>query len=223
MSRNIRLKFTIPSARKRSRKNSHGTDTSDDDYAGVDLISDSEEDEPDVEEAEEQAIIDSAEEADDDEDDDDDDDFQNTPRQSQDDEHSSWNGFEPDSEEDLGIQHNPFFDEQYARTHPSVDTLYTEDDDTASPTRRVRFDLADSDSADSEDDLDALFPDIFLPQDRLDPSFRRMIEKDEDQESSSNESYWDVNNSDDNTPIKSRNIDNSSESEDSDSTGYDCL
>lgn len=227
MSRNIRLKFIVPSAKKqRSRKNSRATDTSDDDYGGVDLISDSEEDEPDVEEAEEQAIIDSAEEADDDEDeedaDDDDDDLDNTPRPSQDDEHGSWNGFEPESEEDLGIQHNPFFDEQFARTHPSVDALFTEDDDAASPTRRVRFDLADSDSADSEDDMDALFPDIFLPQDRLDPSFRRMIEKDEEAESSSNESYWDINNSDDNSPSKLHKQ-NSSDSEDSDSTDYDCL
>jgi len=227
MSRNIRLKFIVPSAKKRSRKNSRATDTSDDDYGGVDLISDSEEDEPDVEEVEEQAIIDSAEEADDDEDDndedeDDDDDLQNTPRPSQDDDHSSWNGFEPESEEDLGIQHNPFFDEQYARTHPSVDALFTQDDDAASPTRRVRFDLADSDSADSEDDIDALFPDIFLPQDRLDPTFRRLIEKDEGQESSSDDSYWDINNSDDNSPSKVHNTQNSSESEESDSSGYDC-
>lgn len=180
----------------------------------MDLISDSEEDEPDVEVVEEQAIIDSAEEEDDN-------DLHNTPRPSQDDDGSSWNGFDMESEEDLG-EHNPFFDEQFGRTHPSVNALFGEDE-TTSPARRVRFDLADSDSVDSDDDVDALFPDIFLPQDRLDPGFRRLIENDDDHDSSGNESYWDVNNSDDNSPQKSHDADDSSsDSGRSDSSGYDC-
>lgn len=217
MSRNFRHKSAVTPTKTPSRKNSRTTnDSSDDDYAGVDLISDSEEDEPDVEVAEERAIIDSAEE--------DDEDLQATPRPSNDDDdESSWNGFEPESEEEYLGAHNPFFDEQFDRTHSSVRALFDEEDNV-SPTRRVRFDLSDSGTAESDSDLEGLFPDIFLPQDRLDPGFRRLIERDEDQNSSGNESYWDVNNSDEHSPQK-ENEDADSESDDvsTGSSDYDCM
>jgi hypothetical protein len=213
MSRNLRIKYSGARKKVSSRRSSRTTDhSSDDDYAGVDLISDSEEDEPDVEVAEEQAIIDSAEE--------DDDDLHSTPRPSQDDDQSSWNGFDVESEDDLG-EHNPFFNEQFGRTHPSVNALFEVNDNT-SPTRRVRFDLSDDNTADSEDDLEGLFPDIFLPQDRLDPGFRRLLERDDDQDSSGNESYWDINNSDENSPSKQDGADSDSDSDSAGSSGYDC-
>ena len=217
MSRNFRHRPAGTPVKTPSRKNSRTTnDSSDDDYAGVDLISDSEEDEPDVEVAEERAIIDSAE--------DDDDDLHATPRPSNDDDdESSWNGFEPESDEEYLGAHNPFFDEQFDRTHSSVRALF-EDTDNVSPTRRVHFDLSDSNTAESDSDLEGLFPDIFMPQDRLDPGFRRLIERDEDQNSSGNESYWDVNNSDEHSPQK-ENEDADSESDDNStgSSGYDCM
>lgn len=216
MSRNVRHKSAVTPTKTPSRKNSRATDnSSDDDYAGVDLISDSEEDEPDVEVAEERAIIDSAE--------DDDEDLQATPRPSNDDDESSWNGFEPESEEEYLGAHNPFFDEQFDRTHSSVRALFDEDENV-SPTRRVRFDLSDSNTAESDSDLEGLFPDIFLPQDRLDPGFRRLIERDDDQNSSGNESYWDVNNSDEHSPQQKENEDAESDtdSNSSGSSGYDC-
>jgi hypothetical protein len=85
MSRNLRHKSNTATAQKSVRRNSTNIDDSsgDDAYEGVDLISDSEEDEPDVEEVEEQAIIESENDYDED----------STPRPTIDD-GQSWEGFE---------------------------------------------------------------------------------------------------------------------------------
>lgn len=153
---------------------------SDDDYAGVDLISDSEEDEPDVEVAEEQAIIESEE-----------DDNDNAVLQpDNDDDQSSWAGFDLDDEPTFRGG-DPLFNEQISRT--STPNMYAEATAWEATTgRRVRFDLSDSDSSDTEVNA---FPDIFLDQNSLDPQFRRTIENDynndNDDPPSDEGSYWD--------------------------------
>ena len=189
MSRNLRHKSSASPAKQSARRASHHADnSSDDDYAGVDLISDSEDDEPDVEAAEEQAIIESAEE------DDGDNELADVPQPDND--QSSWNGF--DDEPVLGGD-EAFFDDHMARSH-APDTLthattynatHGNSSDERETPRRVRFDL----SASSEDEDDSMFPDIFLDQNSLDPGFRRIIESnhgiDEHMASSEDGSYWD--------------------------------
>jgi hypothetical protein len=67
---------------------------------------------------------------------------------------------------------------------------------SSSSTKRVRFDddVQMTDSSDSETSgiEDSMFPDLFMPQDKLDPDFRRIIENDDNQLSSSDSenSYW---------------------------------
>ena len=189
MSRNLRHKSNATPTKKTVRRSSAITETTsdDDDYAGVDAISDSEEDEPDVEEVEEQAIIESEDE----------DDLQ-TPRPSIDDDQSSWGGFE-DQEEILG-ENTQFFEDHIARGHaPDHDTeaiavwnnSLSEEDIRAN--RRVHF---AEDSSSSEDEENA-WPDLFVPQSSLDPSFRRAIESNDDDflggSSDGEGSYWDFN------------------------------
>ena len=181
MSRNLRHKQSPPILAKKSIKKALASDnSSDDDYAGVDLISDTEEDEPDVEVAEEQAIIESEE--------DDNDDAVLQP--DNDDDQSSWAGFDLDNEPTFGSG-DPLFDEQISRT--STPNMYAEA--TAwevTRSRRVRFDLSDSDSSGTEVNV---FPDIFLDQNSLDPQFRQTIENDynndNDDPPSDEGSYWD--------------------------------
>jgi hypothetical protein len=181
MSRNLRRKQTPPVFVKKSIKKPLASyNLSDDDYAGVDLISDSEEDEPDVEVAEEQAIIESEE-----------DDNDNAVLQpDNDDDQSSWAGFDLD-EEPTFRGGDPLFNEQISRT--STPNMYAEATAwEATTSRRVRFDLSDSDSSDTEVNA---FPDIFLDQNSLDPQFRRTIENDynndNDDPLSDEGSYWD--------------------------------
>jgi len=170
-----------------SKNNTSFNDSSDDDYAGVDLVSDDEDDEPDVEKAEEQVIIESEQDEDD-----------STPRPSIEDDQSSWDGFEMESQEVLG---DTFFDDHMARMHaPDIDTeaavLWApEPSDDEPDRRRVRFDLSDSSSTASNDE-DFGFPDLFVPQSSLDPAFRRQIEEDE-ANASSDEGYWDLRGADD--------------------------
>lgn len=193
MSRNIRHKSNLASPQKTVKRASRKTDnSSDDDYAGVDLISDSEEDEPDVEVVEEQAIIESAE-------DDGDDDSVSTPRPSvEDDDQSNWDGFSVDGSQDVLGDDLHFFDDHMARMHaPDHDTEATvwasRNMTSGSPEpRRVRFNLSDSSSTASDND-DLLYPDLFMDQDSLAPSFRRKIENDDDEGNASSDdgSYWD--------------------------------
>jgi hypothetical protein len=180
MSRNLRHKANPPVETKtKARKPLASDNSSDDDYAGVDLISDSEEDEPDVEVAEEQAIIESEE-----------DDNDATLQPEIDDDQSSWAGFEVDDERAfMGDQ--PFFGDQTSRAttpHSSGEPAAW----TITRSRRVRFDLTDSDTSDTEDNL---VPDIFLDQSSLDPKFRQTIENDRNNDNddppSDAGSYWD--------------------------------
>lgn len=217
MSRNIRQKPSTPVARK-TRKGTHTTDgSSDDDYTGVDLISDSEEDEPDVEGLEEQAIIDSE-----------DDDVAHLPLSQPDDDHSSWGGF--DLDDGNSVEDFPFFDESMARgAAPDVSAWNTSDTmqggtSEATPRRasRVTFDVSSSESGHSDAE-DEIFPDIFLDQNSLDPTFRRAIENDNDNDdeaaSSEDGSYWDFRGEDGNAIVEEAEIVEDGSGSDSSSCG----
>lgn len=157
-------------------------ESSDDDYCGVDLISDSEDAEPDVEVAEEQAIIASEEEGND-----------SVPQPEPDDDQRSWAGLDVDEERNL--EDGQFFQEQIERTvYPDLYTEATAWDGNIR--RRVRFDLSDSESNTSDDDN--IFPDIFVDQNCLDPNFRQAIENENDtyDPPSDGGSYWDFRSSD---------------------------
>ncbi|KAI9730042.1 MAG: hypothetical protein M1818_008311 [Claussenomyces sp. TS43310] len=185
MSRNVKHARDATYVPKRPSKNSskdRDEASYDSDYSGVDLISDSDEEEPDVEEAEEQAIIDSEE----------DEDIAETP-QPADDDQSSWGGFDLDV--NTRAIDGPFFDAQLPSDDVFVDASaweaarVSEDEDMG---RRVRFDLSSTDSSDIDE---TIFPDIFLEQNSLDPGFRRTIENDHNNDNddpfSDEGSYWD--------------------------------
>lgn len=237
MSRNLRQKSSSIPAKKSVRRASISTaslslDDDDDDYAEVDLITDSDEDEPDVEVAEEQAIIESAEE--DNVDDNDNVSASSTPRPSVDDDQTSWDGFDITSQEDVLGDNDDFFNEHIARMNAAdheadvaawnATSGISDDEDTPSARRRVRFDLSDSDSAlsDNEDDV---FPDIFMDQSKLDPTFRKAIEAEDDNEdeagaSSDEGSYWDFQGSDTEVPAEESDKGNESDSS-TGSSGYE--
>ena len=185
-------------------------ESDDEDYNAVDLISDSDEEEPTVEKIEERMIIDSEEEND----------AAFVPRNNKSRASSvssdGWQGF--DLEGSLFLSDMPFFDEQMGRLHAddlaSETELYNgnsiiELDHSPSPppTRRVRFadddivpthDNTTSTNSDADEDV---FPDLFLQQDSLDPTFRKLIENDDDEDANSNMdgegSYWGLNRSKD--------------------------
>lgn len=94
-----------------------------------------------------------------------------------DDDSASWNGIVSEPEQN---QVSDFYQEATAFHSDPI------------PERRVRFDIppSDSDSTDTEDDHADLFPDIFVSQTALDPSFRREIEYDLD-DSSGSGTFWD--------------------------------
>ncbi|KAH0565304.1 hypothetical protein GP486_001304 [Trichoglossum hirsutum] len=185
--------------------------SSDDEYyKGVDLISDSEEDEPCVEEAEARVIIDSEEEAE----------CHsriglsiNRSGTALSGRVSDWGDFDVD--DGLLLDDIPLFNQQYAH----LDHILGHDVSTCnrarspgniperpSASRHVRFEddtpTTDSTSSSTSDDDDEVFPDLFLDQDRLDPLFRRMIENDNEMDEgfgfgSEDGSYWDFRGSDD--------------------------
>jgi len=221
MSRIVRQKPNASSVGKKTTKRSRNSITSDDsDYSGVDLISDSEEDEPDVEVAEEQAIIESEEEEEDDD---------AALQPEGDDDKSSWGGFDM-FDDNPGI----FFDEQIVR--PTVPDIFTgatgwiaeagsDDESQPETARRVRFDLSDSDTAVSDAE-DNIFPDIFLDQGSLDPGFRRTIENDRDKDNddppSDDGSYWDFRGDEAETVEEELDVDCGDQSESScGSSGYE--
>jgi hypothetical protein len=207
MSRNIRQKYPAKSARAPSRPrprrdsdSSLSLDLSDDSgYSGVDDVTDSDDDDEEhVVAAEEEHIISDAlrkrssapprplddEEDDADEESEADDDNHVLPDDAHDDDadsgddSASWEGFPSDSD-DAGPG------------APFADDLL---DEVAAPVERhVRFagvPDSDSDSTTTEtSDVNDFFPDIFVEQSALDPSFRREIENDD--ETSSNSSFWD--------------------------------
>jgi hypothetical protein len=164
MSRNVQRKSSATPAQKAVRKTSIPTDDSSDDdgYEGVDQISDSEEDEPDVEAAEEDMIRAFEEDV-------------LTPRPESDDE---------ESVEDLPSP--SFFNEHVQAIEPNYSS--SSSSTAGSPDRRVRFDLSDDDS-DSGDDKE--YPDItFFDLDSLGPHFRQMIDADEEKEANSDNDGW---------------------------------
>ena len=174
-----------PSPKKASRPR-RDTATSegiedDDNYDAVDLISETD-DEEDLEREEEKIIIDSEEEHD-------------KPKvdkrsRSRSSSAEGWDGFPADATPGDA----PFFDEHFGRTEQcgefelhsptQLDDGKVSEEARTPPKRRVRFvdesprrSSSSSTSGGSEIDADA-FPDLFLQQDRLDPTFRQMIEND---------------------------------------------
>ena len=232
MSRNLRNKSNVTPTKKSKtvRRNSTLTETTsdDDDYAGVDEISDSDEEEPDVEEVEEQAIIASEDE-----------DAQ-TPRPSIDDDQSSWDGFET-QEEILG-ENTQFFEDHIARGHaPDHDTEATVwnhglSEDDIGATRRVHFDIPGYDAADESSDSEdegEIWPDLFVPQSSLDASFRKAIESNEDEllggSSDGEGSYWDFNGEEPGNGVHGQQVQREEEDDDSlsnssaGSSGYESM
>lgn len=189
MSRNLRQKNTpLPAQKMSGGGGKHIEESSDDDYGGVDQISDSDEDEPDVEVAEERAIIDSEE-----------DDTQDTPRPYLDE--SAWDAFSFDDQQDILGQDIAFFEEHLAALAgvSAGDVFQTASEDEVElagglTTRRVRFNLSDTETGDEEDD--GFFPDIFLPKDELDSSFRREIDQDDGDNGLLSDGSWEFQDAD---------------------------
>lgn len=100
---------------------------------------------------------------------------------------SSWNGFSSEIEA-------PYPDLPFAGVDEQSGT------GSATPVeRRVRFTgvpESDSDSEETEEDHADLFPDIFVEQSSLDPTFRREIEHSDPDMSDSSYSFWDQNGDD---------------------------
>ena len=161
-------------------------DSDDEEYNAVDFISDSEEEEPSVEQLEEKMIIDSEEANESDE---------KTPGPSAPPSVSSieWEGF--DLDDGIFLGDIPFFDDEIGRTEPNVlgseidlygiDAIYTGEPLPSPTPRRVRFADAEqhhssSSSNHTSDAEEDAFPDLFLQQDSLDPHFRLLIENDND-------------------------------------------
>lgn len=206
MSRNVRQKYRPAPARapKRRDYDSSSLDLSDDDsgYSGLEDVTDSEDDDEEhVFAAEEEHIITNAsrkrssepprplmEDDDDDADEEseaDEDDDAEAEAEDVDpaDDSASWDGIMSDHDD-----HAP----PSPLTSENLDQL-----DAATPVERhVRFagvPDSDSDSTTSEtSEINDFFPDIFVEQSALDPSFRREIE--DDDETSSNGSFWDFHN-----------------------------
>ena len=198
-----------PRGTKRNSVETAGSD--EDDYDAVDLISNSEEEEPEVEELEEKMIIDSEEENEA---------VVQSPLLSMGPPSVSsggWEGF--DLDDGLFLSDVPFFDEQISRDDPnlfnevaiynaatSLDGFGSQaleaECTTSTPPRRVRFEeevqrYSDSTSTDGSDEEVDGFPDLFMQQDSLDPGFRLMIENDNDEDdghslTDGENSYWDL-------------------------------
>lgn len=206
MSRNIRNKTTKTVAAKKTKVAPSSLASDDDDYAGLDEISDSDDDEPDVELAEEQAIIASLANGSDEEDDaDDESNDDEAPQPDQDDDNESFNGF-PDEPAD-------FFNEQLP---PTV-------------RRRVRFELdeeeVDYSSASDTDSGGFTFPDLMAEED-LDPKFRQQIQNDDNlDEDTLSETEWDWDNAAANYDNLNGNqilLDLDDEGDDYSSSDFDC-
>lgn len=203
---------------------------SDDDYDGVDMISNSDDEEKSMRKAEEKLMAQ-------DEDDDDESNAALARRLSL----SSQNSNQADLaylefNDDYLLGDDPFsqpwLDADEIMAAPDFfregsPLTRTESEQTVPPQRRVRFEeRADmSDETDSDNDSD-FFPDLFIQQDHLDPRFRRLIEKDDDHElyqddSSNAGSEWDFE------ADEMRMLLMEEEDEDSDSSagssGYECM
>jgi hypothetical protein len=203
---------------------------SDDDYDGVDMISNSDDEEKSMRKAEEKLMAQ-------DEDDDDEHNAALARRLSL----SSQNSNQAELaylefNDDYLLRDDPFSqpwldaDEIVAAPEffrEASPLTRTESEQTVPPQRRVRFEeRADmSDETDSDNDSD-FFPDLFIQQDHLDPRFRRLIEKDDDHElyqddSSNAGSEWDFEADE----MRMLLMDEEDEESDSSagSSGYECM
>ncbi|MCJ1377081.1 hypothetical protein MMC17_000171 [Xylographa soralifera] len=207
------------------------TNSEDEDYNGVDLISDSDEEEPTLEKMEERMIIDSEE--------DNVGDFvsRNIPTSPPSTTSEDWQGLGFGN--DSFLSDIPFFDEQIGRTDSDAfaNALDLYHDASPSrillspdlpPTRRVRFadDLShSSDSRTSSATVDNnIFPDLFMNQDSLDPMFRQLIENDNEDENHSltdgEGSYWDLDDNED-FELEKHGLEDNSSSNGGSSSGYE--
>lgn len=155
------------------RPGTSGSDTSTtESYGAVELISDAEEDEPDVEAVEEEVLAT----------------IYTSSRPSPEEDELSWAGFGTD-----GDMPSPshFFENDEDHIQQAMMFLNNSNsgEDTDFPVvppaasdseRRVRFadEVSESDSAAESDDN--FFPDIFLPQDQMASGFRKIIETQDD-------------------------------------------
>lgn len=242
MPRNVRQKHPSKPARAPKRRDSVSSSSlglSDDSgYSGVEDLSDSEDDDEDhVFAAEEEHIItnarrkrasdpprslvvddedddaDEESEADNDVDEEDEDDDEDDDEAEAEDldvvgDAASWAGFSSDNDDLIP-------------TEPvSLDLM---NQVSVTPSRHVRFigvPDSDSDSTTSEtseiDDIHDFFPDIFVEQSSLDPRFRREIEDDDD--ISSNGSFWDFHNGSQDIAGRQVGVDNDDAVQDQDAT-----
>lgn len=225
------LKWPVKSPKSKKSKAKLTELSDDDDYNGVDLISDSDEEEPNLEKLEERMIIDSEEENEADP-------FSAvSPFHAQDTSSDDWQGF--NFHDGLFSSDIPFFEDQIGRTEPHHSAALLNSDDTAVPrrpplsspstVRRVRF--ADDTSGGFNDIIstassanDDIFPDLFLNQDSLDPSFRQLIENDNDDHRQelmdAGLAFWDAEEVDD-YQLEKHGLEDGTSSEAGSSSGYE--
>ena len=198
---------------KMSKTDGDGETSDDDAYNAVDDIGSDEEDNSDIEKVEERVIIHS----------------EGEESRSQPEARGSFSSVGSifgglDHDLDLFLQPEPtFFDDRFDEV---LGQRAQEDDEAANPTRRVRFaeevlkhyaSGSSSSSTESEDEM-PLYPDIFIQQNSLDPSFRKLVEKTTAESGSDGEgSYWDFENDD---RIQELGDDDESSSE---SSGYESM
>lgn len=139
-------------------------DSSDDVYAGVDYITDAEDEDQDVEKLEEMIIVESEK--------------TNRPLPSSGFDDDGWaiNSFD----DHMFLPAASFFDEEHL--YSAMDTFgepeVTSEAVETPVTRRVHFEERSDSSSDSDSHSDDDIPGDFLQQDSLDPQLRRMIEND---------------------------------------------
>ncbi|KAK2629109.1 hypothetical protein QTJ16_002212 [Diplocarpon rosae] len=205
MSRNMQQRSPTPPARKVSRSSpqtAQGSD-SDDDYGGVDEISGSEDDEPNVEVAEERAIISSEGEND-----------PVVPWPTSD-EYAPWEGFDWQPG-DLAPLDGSFFEQEMQKSSSVEESL----DETTDLGKHVHWQEpqdSDSETISSEDGTE-WYGDLFMDKNELDPGFLRQIERDDVNEQFSDDglSYGEAETDDDDDAEAF-----GESNEESDSTGYD--
>lgn len=212
-SRNNRLKNCTSPKRQNRKSPSVDVSSGDDSYAGVEQISDSEENEPNVEKEEERAIIFSEDRMI----------SMSTPQNILD---ETWEGFSdiPYVGDDMSLfGQDTISDERWCLRTEVAKRDESAEYDPAFETQSIQFESSD----DEFDMFDDLFPDIFINKDHLDSSFRRQIDHDD---VSDEGSYWEYDDVGDTFGIASSNpytlmmIPKNKEfdSDSSTLTGYEC-
>ncbi|KAI8623627.1 hypothetical protein F5Y19DRAFT_351569 [Xylariaceae sp. FL1651] len=188
MSHHVRLKIPVAPVKVKNRRGSDSSsslDLSDESgYSGVEDITDSDDDEEDVEAAEEEHILS--------------DELQHVVRSSprpdedeDDDEHEAHDGEDYEGDDDDDAEESVSWDGLPSEPEEVEIDHLSQIQDTAIVQRRVRFDVPDSDDDDTETDEDTaygFFPDLFVDKSKLDPSFRREVDHNSDDDS---DAYWD--------------------------------